>query len=84
MPQLWYNDPSTEPAATKFGNEVRKMLQDEDFGSGGKVKAYVNFNRGDESIIDTYGSKERVARLQELKKEWDPRSLFGDLVPSLK
>lgn len=60
------------------------MLQDEDFGSGGKVKAYVNFNRGDESIIDTYGSKERVARLQELKKEWDPRSLFGDLVPSLK
>ncbi|KAH8151416.1 uncharacterized protein LAJ45_04621 [Morchella importuna] len=84
LPQLWYNDPSTEPAATKFGNEVRKMLQDEDFGSGGKVKAYVNFNRGDESIIDTYGSKERVARLQELKKEWDPRSLFGDLVPSLK
>ncbi|KAI5845862.1 hypothetical protein DFP73DRAFT_512396 [Morchella snyderi] len=84
FPMAWYNDPNTEPAATKFGNEVRKMLQDEEFGSGHKVSAYVNFNRGDESLMDTYGTEERVARLQGLKKEWDPRSLFGDLVPRLK
>lgn len=84
FPVVWYDCPRTEPAAIRFGNEVRKILQHENFGHGHKVAAYVNFNRGDESIGETYGDEERVERLKALKEEWDPKYVFGGLVPRLR
>ena len=41
-------------------------------------KAYVEYSHGDETLEEIFGGN--VGRLVELKKKWDPKSIFPKLV----
>lgn len=61
-----------EPIAERLGAAIRQHLLDgtED---PSKLRAYVNYARGDESVQSMYGWEEwRLERLRKLKGEWDP------------
>lgn len=45
-------------------------------GGFNKSRVYVSYAHGDESLPTKYGEK-KLPRLLELKKKWDPKSLFS-------
>ncbi|KAB8235698.1 hypothetical protein ETB97_010246 [Aspergillus alliaceus] len=66
--------------AAKLGNELRQILHK---ASGRPdVRAYVNYAYGDETPEQWYGSESwRQARLQSLKKKYDPEGKFSFFGP---
>jgi len=66
--QLWYSDPGTETAASKFGETVRGLMRDADDSSISKT--YVEYSHGDETL----------GQLMQLKEKLDPKSIFPKLV----
>ncbi|PQE24169.1 6-hydroxy-D-nicotine oxidase protein [Rutstroemia sp. NJR-2017a BVV2] len=67
-------DPASVPALSKWGQEVRDLMQK---GSGKKdLEVYVHFAHGDESQTGWY-TNGKLARLQALKAKYDPHSLFS-------
>lgn len=50
--------------------------------SGEKLRAYVNYARGDESMENMYGHEPwRLEKLRRLKKEFDPHGRFNFYAP---
>jgi len=74
-PYIMYKpDAKIDPIAKAFGATMRQYLLDgtED---PGKLRAYVNYAYGDETMQAMYGWEEwRLTKLRELKKVWDPES----------
>lgn len=40
-----------------------------------ELKIYVSYGHGDEGLVPLYG-REKLPRLQALKRAWDPKRLF--------
>jgi len=74
--QLWYSDPGTETAASKFGETVRGLMRDADDSSISKT--YVEYSHGDETLEDIFGGN--LGHLMQLKEKLDPKSIFPKLV----
>ena len=66
-------DAETEAKATVVGEELRRDLAK----SGGyqPLSVYVNYAVGHKSLEELYG-KEKLPRLLQLKKKWDPENVF--------
>lgn len=63
-----------DSAAEKLSSDIRKILQRT---SGHKeLRAYLNYAFGNETFAELYGSEERVAKLQGLKRIYDPQNVF--------
>ncbi|TGO55564.1 hypothetical protein BCON_0090g00070 [Botryotinia convoluta] len=72
-----YTDASLDQAAEAFGTKVRDLWRSTD---GRKQNStYINFAFGDESLPTVYG--DNVARLQELKRKYDPCNRFDQWFP---
>jgi hypothetical protein len=70
---------SLDAGAWKIGNEIRDVLLK---ASGDKLRAYVNYARGDESMEDMYGYEPwRLEKLRRLKEEFDPHGRFNFYAP---
>lgn len=70
---------SLDAGAWKIGTEIRDLLVQ---ASGEKLRAYVNYARGDESMKDIYGHEPwRLEKLRRLKKEFDPHGRFNFYAP---
>ena len=66
-------------AAREIGGRIRSALLE---GHGGKLEAYVNYARGDESMEEIYGYEPwRLEKLRRLKKEYDPHGRFNFYAP---
>ncbi|CAO2649211.1 Nn.00g065960.m01.CDS01 [Neocucurbitaria sp. VM-36] len=68
----WYDDPSLDEEAVKFGSEVRELWRSSD-GAERNV-TYINFAHGDEPLEEIYG--DNLAHLRGLKQQWDPENRF--------
>ena len=67
-------DSTTANAATALSKELRKDVA---ATSGyGDVTIFVNYAHGDEKIENIYG-KDKLPRLAQLKKTWDPSNVFS-------
>ena len=69
---LNYSDPQLDDEANAFGRKFRDTLQGD-----GERRAYTNFATGDEESRTLYGSEETVENLRKLKRELDPKGVFG-------
>ncbi|KAJ1323062.1 fumiquinazoline A oxidase [Microdochium nivale] len=69
----WYQDAGLDAQAEVFASTVRDLLAGP--AGGKKSPAYVNFAHGDEDLSAIYGAN--LPRLQQLKKQHDPKNLFG-------
>ncbi|KAI1125556.1 hypothetical protein F5Y10DRAFT_246815 [Nemania abortiva] len=66
-------DAATAEAANKVGLELREELV---LTSGyDEPSVFVNYARGDEGLENIYG-RDKLPRLVQLKKTWDPNNLF--------
>ncbi|RDW63408.1 hypothetical protein BP6252_10953 [Coleophoma cylindrospora] len=66
--------------AIEFGDNFRQALHEAD-GSA-ELHTYVNYAHGDETLQETYGYEAwRLARLQTLKKKYDPDRKFSFYAP---
>ncbi|PVH80647.1 FAD-binding domain-containing protein [Cadophora sp. DSE1049] len=73
----WHTSPTSIPtvdAATEKALTIatRSFKPEE-------LHTYQNFSR-DTSLISRFGSQERVERLQALKRKWDPKGVFTDVL----
>ena len=77
---MYAPDATLDPLATKFGKQVRQMLQ---AGSGSsELHAYVNYAHGDESLEEIYGYEPwRQQKLRDLKKAYDTLGRFNFYAP---
>ncbi|KFY08988.1 hypothetical protein V492_05720 [Pseudogymnoascus sp. VKM F-4246] len=66
-----YEDAHLDAAAGEFVDETLKLLTPKE----GK-NVYCNISRGGETLEELFGSAERVERLKEIKKTWDPANQF--------
>jgi FAD/FMN-containing dehydrogenase len=69
-------EPNTalDQAAEQLSSDIRHILQRT---SGHReMRTYINYAFGNETFPELYGSEERVARLQGLKREYDPQNVF--------
>lgn len=74
MYELTWSSDEGEAAALALGEDLRN-----DFvATSGydDVSVYVNYAKGDETVEQKYG-KNKLPRLAELKKKWDPNQVFG-------
>lgn len=80
-PVLWWDgdDESDASDAYKYVGAIRDALYTEVDNSGSDQRhCYVNYANGEESRPEMYGYERwRLAKLQTLKKAWDPQNLFG-------
>lgn len=74
MLQFAWTDSSVEQSANTFA----KSLRAEYVATSGydAHEVYVSYAHGDESLEQRYGAS-KLARLNKLKKQWDPQNLFG-------
>lgn len=78
-PMLWWkgDDSKDEKKALKVGKEIQEAIRPK-----GEPHTYVNYAYGGEPLQETYGrEKERINKLKDLKKKWDPRNKFGFYAP---
>jgi hypothetical protein len=69
---MYKPDPKLDPVASTFGRTMRNYLLNGTEESG-KLKAYMNYAHGDESLHSIYGWEEcRLEKLRKMKKDWDP------------
>ncbi|KAI0802112.1 FAD-binding domain-containing protein [Xylaria sp. FL0064] len=66
--------------ANAFAKELRADLVDTSGYS--ELSAYVSYAYGDETLDQKFG-RDKLSRLMELKREWDPRNVFGYCNPLL-
>ncbi|KFX91810.1 hypothetical protein V490_05716 [Pseudogymnoascus sp. VKM F-3557] len=66
-----YEDERLDAAAVEFVNKTLELLTPKQ----GK-NVYYNISRGGETLEELFGSAERVERLKEIKKAWDPENQF--------
>lgn len=70
---------SLDTTADDINDKIRDALLD---GGRSKLRAYVNYARGDESVEAVYGYEPwRLERLRRLKKEYDPFGRFNYFAP---
>ncbi|RCI12730.1 hypothetical protein L249_1067 [Ophiocordyceps polyrhachis-furcata BCC 54312] len=76
---VWdHGDTATADAANKLGLDIRKELTHTSGYS--KPSVFLNYARGDEGLENIYGL-EKLPRLVQLKKAWDPNNLFAFNLP---
>lgn len=70
---------SLDAAAEAIANDIRQALLS---GTDGKLEAYVNYAKGDETVEEIYGNEPwRLEKLRRLKKEYDPNGQFNFYAP---
>jgi hypothetical protein len=70
---------SLDATAWEINSKIRGVLLE---GTGKRLKAYVNYARGDESEEAMYGYEPwRLEKLLSLKKEYDPYGRFDFFAP---
>ena len=73
-------EPDVTKAATKLGNQLRRILYEASGQSS--LHTYVNYAFGDESKKAWYGNEQwRQRRLRELKDDYDPKGRFNFYAP---
>ncbi|ORX97112.1 hypothetical protein BCR34DRAFT_607410 [Clohesyomyces aquaticus] len=82
-PLLGYAPNTTlDDVARRIAKEMRDALLE---GTGEKLRAYVNYARGDESLEEVYGYEAwRLEKLRKLKREYDPHGRFNFYMPITK
>ncbi|KAK1918164.1 hypothetical protein P3342_000884 [Pyrenophora teres f. teres] len=63
-----------DQAAEKLSSDVRDILQRT--SGHDEMRTYINYAFGNETFPELYGSEQRVARLNGLKREYDPQNVF--------
>ncbi|KAI0199451.1 FAD-binding domain-containing protein [Astrocystis sublimbata] len=74
-------DPRIDPLAQELGLRLRNHLL-EGSDDPTRLRAYVNYAHGTESLEEVYGWDEgRLARLKSLKAKWDPENRMRFYMP---
>lgn len=78
-PVIWWtgSDAADRQKAKEYGAKIQVAAR-------GKAAphSYLNYALGDEKLVEVYGREPgRVAKLQKLKKTWDPQNKFGFYMP---
>jgi Berberine and berberine like len=70
--------PATSPEITTLARGYARQIRDILFqGSGlNKLRVYVNYASGDETVEQMYGDGWRIEKLRKLKKKYDPNGRF--------
>ncbi|KAL9626522.1 MAG: hypothetical protein Q9164_007861, partial [Protoblastenia rupestris] len=74
MFQMGWTDSSATNAANALGIELRNMVVSTSGYSG--LTTYVSYAHGEETLEQKYGA-DKLPRLKDLKKKWDPKNLFA-------
>ncbi|RYP52809.1 hypothetical protein DL768_002058 [Monosporascus sp. mg162] len=70
-----------DPLAQAFGQKLRNYLL-EGSDDPSRLRAYVNYAHGDESVQEVYGWENwRLEKLRRLKAQWDPENRMRYYVP---
>lgn len=78
----WPKNASLDATGWEIGGRIRRAVLE---GTDGKLEAYVNYARGDESMEELYGYESwRLEKLRKLKKEYDPHGRFNFYAPILE
>lgn len=78
---MYKPNPAIDPLAEALGKKIRQHLLD-GTDDPSKMRSYVNYAHGDESIQEMYGWEEwRIERLKELKQKWDPENIMRYYAP---
>lgn len=78
-PMLWWagDDSENEKTALEAGKRIQESIRSEE-----EPHSYVNYAIGGESLQEVYGKEaERIQKLKDLKKKWDPSNKFGFYAP---
>lgn len=78
-PMLWWqgDDSKDEKKALEVGKQIQEAIRPK-----GEPHTYVNYAVGGEPLSEMYGrEKDRMKKLKDLKKKWDPRNKFGFYAP---
>ncbi|KAI6843040.1 hypothetical protein KC340_g1263 [Hortaea werneckii] len=83
VPITWWagDDPEAREKAEFYGKLMRSSLAEGAGETSNSSHIYVNYAMGGEELGQMYGDEERVARLQGLKKRYDPMNRFGFYMP---
>jgi hypothetical protein len=73
MMVMGYNDDSFATAASDFATNAISAFNKTSGFEG--LQTYVSYARGTEGLEAMYG-KEKLPRLLDLKRKWDPQGLF--------
>ncbi|RYP92061.1 hypothetical protein DL770_001839 [Monosporascus sp. CRB-9-2] len=78
---LYQPNATIDPLAQAFGQKLRDYLL-EGSDDPSRLRAYVNYANGDESVQEVYGWEEwRLEKLRKLKAQWDPENRMRYYVP---
>ncbi|KAI7185465.1 hypothetical protein KC352_g22587 [Hortaea werneckii] len=83
VPITWWagDDPEAREKAEFYGKLMRSSLAEGAGQTSNSSHVYVNYAMGGEELGQMYGDEERIARLQGLKKRYDPMNRFGFYMP---
>lgn len=74
-------NPALDSAAQEFGERLRRYLLEGSEDST-RLRAYVNYAHGTESLQEIYGWEEwRLEKLKRLKAQWDPENRMRYYAP---
>ncbi|EHK44434.1 hypothetical protein TRIATDRAFT_36827 [Trichoderma atroviride IMI 206040] len=70
----WYTDPTLDGPVNSFMKQSRQSFA----ATSGydSLSTYVNYAHGDEGPVAWYSTR-KLTKLMSLKKQWDPKNLFG-------
>jgi hypothetical protein len=78
-PMLWWagDDGQNEATALNAAAKIQRAIRNDE-----EPHSYVNYAVGGESLEEVYGREwERISKLRDLKKKWDPSNRFGFYAP---
>ena len=83
VPITWWagDDPEAREKAEFYGQLMRSSLAEGAGETPNSSHIYVNYAMGGEELGQMYGDEKRIARLQGLKKRYDPMNRFGFYMP---
>lgn len=79
-PMLWWKgtDKDDRKKATHYGQKIQEAIRNDGF----VPHSYVNYAKGGEELGEMYGREaDRLQKLKQLKKAWDPHNRFGFYSP---
>ncbi|KAL4908838.1 hypothetical protein BDW74DRAFT_165569 [Aspergillus multicolor] len=72
MPLAWYEDPALDGACAELSRAIEEAFLTQADGTRAPKVGYVNMASEHDTVRSVFGNGERLEKLRELKRKWDP------------